>query len=353
MVEESVAALPAIIENDHYVEVWDDIRLGDPETVETVAVNRPPGCGDEEDGGSSGTSSPPPTRRPRFLGTTSSPHPRRRKQFCMGVLVLLLGCTGLTIGLASRGNATASKILATVPGSSVIPGVGGDGDDDGPCPTARRLMRLHDDEAGTQSVRGVRADPCSGENGQDGATVEVPTYSPTKWPTYSPSEAKVEDLETTPPSVAKVEGLETTLPTKTDIIKSPTTAPHQSISSAEEETEQFEEGKDDDEEEEEEDMVITVTTTTVALPGEAQTLEGTLGSTAAPTETEAEGCPEAYKTEAVYPPGSLVSVSGTVYQCTEELNNLFCGMAGYEPGEGLFYAGVWTKQGSCTGIRGI
>ncbi|EJK54499.1 hypothetical protein THAOC_25869 [Thalassiosira oceanica] len=348
MVKGSDAALPAIIENDHYVEVWDDIRLGDPETVETVAVNRPPGRGDEEDGGCSGTSSPPPTRRPRFLGTTSSPHPRRRKQFCMGVLVLLLGCTGLTIGLASRGNATASKIVATVPGSSVIPGVSGDGDDDGPCHAARRLMRLHD-EAGTQSVRGVRADPCSGENGQDGATVEVPTYSPTKWPTYSPSEAKVEDLETTPPSVAKVEGLETTLPTKT----------YQSISSAEEESEQFEEGKDDDEE----DTDITVATTTVAPPGEAQTLEGTqrqtsspttspatLGSTAAPTETEAEGCPKAYKTEAVYPPGSLVSVSGTVYQCTEEPNNLFCGLAGYEPGEGLFYAGVWTKQGSCSGF---
>ena len=348
--------LPAIIANDHYVEVWDDIGLGGPDAVQPVAVDCPRGDEAQPKGGSFGTTtSVAPTRRSRYLslGTTPPSNPRRRwKQFCLGALVLLLGCTGLTIGLASRGIATASKIVAAVPGSSVIPGVGDDNDDDGPCSTARWLMRLQD-EAGTQSVRGARADPCFGDNGQDGATVEVPTYLPTKWPTYSPSESKVEGLETMSPTVVEVERLETTLPpTKTDIIKSPTAAPIpsniiktptatpiQSISPTEEEIEQ-----DEEDEEKEENTSITVTTTTDAPRDEAQTSTEalstqsppeetqesshptasptTFNSTAAPIETDAEaeaenkheeGCPDPYEREKVYPPGSLVSVSGTVY----------------------------------------
>ena len=343
--------LPAIIENDKYVEVWDDIRLVDPETFETVDADHPSGCEDRDDG-SSGTPSPAPTRRPRF--GTPSLQPRRRKQFCMGALVslvLLLGCTGLTVGLAKRGNATASKIVAAVPGTSAIPGLGGHDDDKGPCSAARKLMRLQV-EAETQSVRGARADPCPGDNEQDGATTEVPTYSPTswptyspseaeaEWPTYSPSEAEVEDLGTKSPTVVEVAGLVTSLPTKTDIIKSPTAAPIPSIVPTEEESMQ----EDEVEEEEEEDMDTTVATTTVAPPDdEAQTTSEapstpspseettqqetlppttsppTFDNTAVPTETEAddvdeEGCPEPYEAETVYPPDSLVSVSGTVYQ---------------------------------------
>jgi hypothetical protein len=38
-----------------------------------------------------------------------------------------------------------------------------------------------------------------------------------------------------------------------------------------------------------------------------------------------------------------------VYQCATEPTNKFCGMAGYEPGEGLYSDQAWTELGSCTG----
>ena len=62
-------ALPAIIANDHYVEVWDDIGLGGPDAVQPAAVDCPPGRRDDAQtqDGSFGTPSVAPTRRSRYL----------------------------------------------------------------------------------------------------------------------------------------------------------------------------------------------------------------------------------------------------------------------------------------------
>ena len=38
-----------------------------------------------------------------------------------------------------------------------------------------------------------------------------------------------------------------------------------------------------------------------------------------------------------------------VYSCNPAPSNLWCGMAGYEPGVGQYWDQAWTAQGSCTG----
>lgn len=72
-----------------------------------------------------------------------------------------------------------------------------------------------------------------------------------------------------------------------------------------------------------------------------------------PNEWESGGCPKAYSGNSDYNGGDVVSVAKTghimVYQCAKEPMNLFCAMAGYEPGQGLYTNEAWTALGSCNG----
>jgi len=65
------------------------------------------------------------------------------------------------------------------------------------------------------------------------------------------------------------------------------------------------------------------------------------------------GCPNAFVSGADYAAAEIVSVQRTgfkmVYQCANEPTNLFCGMAGYEPTDGLYADQAWTALGSCSG----
>ena len=51
-----------------------------------------------------------------------------------------------------------------------------------------------------------------------------------------------------------------------------------------------------------------------------------------------------------YDAGDTVSVDNLVYQCRKEPSNLWCGMAGYEPGNSIHWNSAWEMTGSCSGI---
>jgi len=65
------------------------------------------------------------------------------------------------------------------------------------------------------------------------------------------------------------------------------------------------------------------------------------------------GCPKAFVAGTDYDAGDIVSVVKSaytsVYQCAGEPTNQFCGMAGYEAGEGLYWEQAWTDLGRCAG----
>ena len=84
---------------------------------------------------------------------------------------------------------------------------------------------------------------------------------------------------------------------------------------------------------------------------------GSQGSAVPPTPAgyngANSGCPAAYVGGTAYDAGDLVSVQQTyftaVYKCADAPTNQFCGMAGYEAGEGLYTDQAWTLMGSCEG----
>lgn len=69
------------------------------------------------------------------------------------------------------------------------------------------------------------------------------------------------------------------------------------------------------------------------------------------------GCPKAFVAGTDYDAADIVSVVRnspgnsytSVYQCAGEPTNQFCGMAGYEAGEGLYWSQAWTDLGRCDG----
>lgn len=69
------------------------------------------------------------------------------------------------------------------------------------------------------------------------------------------------------------------------------------------------------------------------------------------------GCPKAFAAGTDYDAAEQVSVVRnspgnsytSVYQCASEPTNQFCGMSGYEPGEGLYTGSAWTELGRCEG----
>lgn len=129
-------------------------------------------------------------------------------------------------------------------------------------------------------------------------------------------------------------------------------------------------------------LLIKLTCTSIFI-NVSYSLQGTAPVPAAtiPTAWSGGGCPKAYEAAVVYEPGDVVSVGEeeppvaaptlppvaaptlppvaertltavsytSVYECKAEPYNQFCGMVGFEPGEGQAWKEGWVEVGSCSG----